>query len=64
MVTAGSWPRWLTASGMVPGVMVVTALSGTSELTVLLVAVLDGTGAAIGTDAAAEPVEAAPLAEI
>ena len=29
MVTAGSWPRWLIASGMVPMRSVVTAFSGT-----------------------------------
>jgi hypothetical protein len=29
-VTAGSWPRWLMLSGMVPGVSFVTALRGTS----------------------------------
>ena len=33
-VTAGSWPRWLTASGLVPGSSVVTAVSGTTGLMV------------------------------
>ena len=30
IVTAGTSPEWLTESGWVPGVMVVTAASGTS----------------------------------
>src|SRR5580698_9316230 len=29
-VTAGSWPRWLMLSGIVPALILVTALSGTS----------------------------------